>query len=504
MGGQSVLRERNVSGIAFAALITFGQADVASGAEWTITPAASLTVTGTDNVDGEPRGEEESDLITRVTPSIDVRGVGARLQTNYSYSLTREDFIAGGRSEFSQNLLGFSTHELMEDLFFIENQASISLQTINDDGALTAGAQARDDNQSEVVNTSISPVARYRFGSWVDVETRYRFSQVLFDVLLEDPEEGTPSDTFTHAFLQRFQSGREFNRLRWTLTGSADITSRTDLDEADGDDGGGGDFQSISVDASAEYVINRKISILGSFGADFIDDPSIDDQTDVDGVFWTIGGRWRPGPRTDISLEFGRRFDDQFWNGSASYQLGGFTTIRLFFDQTVGTTQTALNQNLGFIGQDLLGNLIDLRTGLPIDPTDPAFDLTDQDAVFRARTLNASLAGSRGRANFGATAFYSEREEEPSGLTDRSLGGSANFGWALTRLTNLNLSSSVRTTNDDASVDQTTVNLSLSLSYNLSETLSGTTSYRHLRRMSEDEVNELRENAIVFSLRKAF
>jgi uncharacterized protein (PEP-CTERM system associated) len=281
----------------------------------------------------------------------------------------------------------------------------------------------------------------------------------------------------------------------WSINTLTEITDRADQS---------GPFKRSRAALSTEYVITRQISALNSLGYEQIEDPSLNNTQAPDGLFWTVGARWRPGPRTDIRAEFGHRFRAPFWNGSASYRVAEGTTVRVSYDQSVETNQTAINDRLSFIGEDALGNIIDVRTGLPINPNDPAFDLTDQDEVFLRRALNMSLSGVSGRASYSLVAFYSEREGQPSGQTETSLGGTATFGWQLSRLTALSLQSSYRSQSPSTGTDEQTVNVRLALNYTLTDSVSGSTTYSHLRRMSDNPTDQLQENAISFSLRKAF
>lgn len=465
-------------------------------ADWIFTPAATLTATATDNVNGSPEGFEQSDLIISPTASLGVLGQGARVQLNLNYAISRDQFVKTDNDDFRQNLLGFGRVELLEDQIFVESEASLSLAAINDEGTITSTDRVQQENQTQVTNFRISPVFRHHFGSWADSESRYRFSRAAFS---QDSNQGglqaTPSNSVTHSLTQNVTSGPNFGRLLWSFNSLTELTERADEDEP---------FKRSRAALSTEYVITRQISLLNSLGYEQIEDPSLDGQETPDGAFWTVGGRWRPGPRTDISAEFGHRFGDRFWNGAASYRIAEGTTFLVSYDESVETNQTALNDRLSFVGADAFGNIIDIRTGLPINPNDPAFDLSDQDEVFLRRALNMSLAGASGRASYSLVAFYSEREGQPSGQVEASMGGTATFGWQLTRLTDISLQSSYRSLSEDLGDEQQTVNVRLALNYTLTDSVSGSTSYTHLRRMSDDPLDQLQENAISFSLRKAF
>jgi uncharacterized protein (PEP-CTERM system associated) len=188
----------------------------------------------------------------------------------------------------------------------------------------------------------------------------------------------------------------------------------------------------------------------------------------------------------------------------ASYSHSSAAFLVLTYTHTLETGGQRRSDILRFIEVDENGNLIDIRTGLPVDPDDEG--LTFNNSSNLVDRLNFTFAGSRGRNNYSLNAFAVKRSESTDITTNEdTYGVSGNFSRQLRRLVSGNVSLSFRTTDFDTGgrTDDTYI-ARTGLSYTLAPDLTGSLQYTFTRRDSSIAVNDLMENALTVRFRKTF
>ena len=509
------LRRRNGAACALAAACA-----AASGAQADVkvTPRLTVEQSYTDNVRGAPRGEEEGDFFTTVAPGVNVRSTGGRFEGALDYALTAEEYFdTDGLGGFSNSLLGTSRAELWDDRLFFDAGASLQRVAANRRGAVSATGRDVGQNQSEVLNLRGGPTLRLDFAGAAISTTTYNIAKTIYDPVEETASADATNfgtrplnigDATTHTFSQRLESGRDFTRLRWNLDAVHDETERDDDDV--GAAGRGGSFRQRSLTAGAEYAIDRTFSVLGSAGYEDVDDESIT-REDVSGPVYSIGARLS-GARSSIRFEVGERFGGTSYSYDSQYRFSPFLTFNSFYSEAV-STQSRLGQSaLDSVIVDENGNFIDPRTGLPFQPNDPAFDLTDEDNAFKTKTFGNGLVGTRGRNTYALSAFRTERESLGVDRTEIVTGGTARIGRQLWPKLSGDLSATYTHTEDDVSGDQDLVRLGASLQYLLGDDLSTALTYSFLDRSGDGaggglgggSALDLRENVVSVRVLKTF
>ncbi len=493
MLGRSVIR-RQIFAFVGPALVLFPISSAHAG-DWRITPRAQSETIYTDNVQGVA-GRKEADAIHSGSSGVSIRGTGARLSLNLDYTLSYEEYLEETElSSRTHRLLGSANTELIREHLFVDAQTSFNRVVDNRTGAISSVDRNLGDNQTEVFNFRVSPLYVFNFGGFARSSTRYTYSETVFDPLNDDSDGNTaPSDTKTNRVSQVFSSGADFTQLSWSVQASYRRSARGDSDN---------NFATKSGQARAEYAVNRMISVIGSAGYEDLNDSSVDDD-DLFGEIWTVGARLRPGPRTDLSFEYGRRYDDDFYSGSGSYEFSPTLRANASYNITVDIEQSAADNAFLFIGQDEDGNFIDTRTGLPIDVVDSDFDLSDQDTVLRNETFTASLSGSRGRNRYGMRLAHTKRTTEPAAREQTVISGSVNFNRDLRPDLNLALNASFTDAEDDANDDTSTFRFNASLGYNVGRTVRASFRVSHLRRDTDANEPDLTENVASVRLVKTF
>lgn len=475
-------------------------------ATWRLTPTLEGSTEYTDNVRGVTSGAEP-DLILTARPGVDLRATGARLQLNFNGSLAYEEFVdtkkTGG---WSGNMLGAAQAELYEDIFFVDTSTSLRRRAISTPGATAFSDRDLGTNQSDVFNIRVSPLVRLRMGQWVESETRASAALTVFDALGEndDPAAGnTASDSTVYSLTQDFSSGRKFQRIGWNLSASE---TRTKRDSGGATASAGDTFTRRNVEALVSYAYDRWFTPDVTVGYDDNDDNSLTGGDDFGGNYWLVGFTSQPGPRTTLTLRAGRRFDGPTYDGNFTYRLSSALQVQAVYSDSVRTQQEQLADPFEFIGTDEFGNLIDTRTGLPVDPDNAGFDLTFGDSVFRTRTFSLGLSGTRLRNTYSLNVSISRRDT--SGTTPRESMTSrltASYSRELSPRLSLALTGSVSDTEDDAAADSRSLRLSSSLNYALSESLDTSLTLRRLDRTTSGPGDtDLTENSMVLTLRKSF
>jgi uncharacterized protein (PEP-CTERM system associated) len=451
--------------------------------EWLIQPSVSAFESFTSNAGLDPPGEEETDLVTTISPSVDIHREGPRFIFDLNYAL---DAIGYAREqEFSEirNRLNLDSRAtFVPEMIFLDANAVISQQP-EDSGRPSSGSQLTASTNLDTVYTyRISPSLNNHFGTFADSGLRYAFSQIYSDDL---------PDTTIHTVEGSLISGSRFTRLLWALNADAQEAS------------GSRDISSVFVAASAEYPLNRTLNLFASGGYEEISDPSLDD--DPDGPIGSAGVRLSPGPRSILEVVYNHRFDSDFVTGSASYLIDSNSRIQAGYTERIETSQTTFSENLGFLRRDEFGNFIDSRTDRLFRLGDDNFGL--EDNAFRLRAFNLALHLVRGRNVWDAVAYHERREIDALDEVDTAYGGSANWRHEMWPGSTFNLTVRYRHETFDTSSereDQDLIGAGASIAQDLNETLDGVLGVNFARQFADDSENEFTEAVVSVGLVKRF
>ena len=119
---RAVRRRRSGVAVAFCSKVLLSLGCLlplaASAADWRITPHLWVSEVYTDNVTLAPKGQRQSDLITRITPGVSVNKTGNRLKVNASYNLETLTYLRDSRRNGVNHQLNASADaEWLEEFF---------------------------------------------------------------------------------------------------------------------------------------------------------------------------------------------------------------------------------------------------------------------------------------------------------------------------------------------------------------------------------------------------
>ncbi|MEM9013889.1 MAG: hypothetical protein AAGB02_02165 [Pseudomonadota bacterium] len=478
-----------------------------------------------------------------------------------SYLANQDEFVV------NQNVGAAATFTGVDNWLYLDVAGSSQRQLLGDNARFSNSLNSARNQRANVHSYSVSPYLHHRMADNSAYELRYRFSQTFIDDSDTDanPFDGDLlNDSQTHEVLASYESGNLFERVKFRtgVYGNRTKEDGTDLilvDPVTGaallDPSTGApigqffEYEQGSAFAEAQVALSDNFALSGAVGYDEIDtDLAAEiffDDEDLSGVFWRAGFSARPSRRTNIRLEYGERYGDDFIDASVFYELSS----RFLFSASASRTfQTRAESNLSLFrsaSRQILEFADRLREGQELSPRE-VVERTNQFAGGygdRSQTIglgttnaaNAALTAQYDRTQFTGAAFYSDtdfgfRENTSFGLSlnvdrrlSRRLTGYGNFTW---RSTDTTVDTSTCESNPtffglDPSAPMfdpmtacatlagdngktNTLIGSIGASYRLVENVSAFAEYSHAERFSENAALEYGENSILAGITLEF
>lgn len=241
-----------------------------------------------------------------------------------SYLLDASDIVA------SQDVGAVGTITLADNLFYIDAGGSTSRQLAGENARFSRNINAGRDQRVNVHNLAVSPYLNRRFDDGSAVELRYRVSQVFIENDANAFGANFNNDSRTQEAIASYQTGERFERVQVGLTAYGNKTREYGSSVIEDFD-----FEQATGLAEAQFAVTERFAISGAVGYDEVDTtapPQFIPADQLSGLFWRAGFRARPGRRTDIRLEYGKRYDDDFIDANLSYALSN----RLNFSASAG------------------------------------------------------------------------------------------------------------------------------------------------------------------------
>jgi uncharacterized protein (PEP-CTERM system associated) len=499
-----------------AAWIALAWPAPAPAAEWTIKPSIDVRETYSDNLTLAPTGSEQSGFITELAPHLGIEAKGARMSLSADYTLHYFDYTRAARGSSLQHDLRAAGHgELLEELFFIDADASSTQQSVsafaprvNDRGDVTG-------NQADVRTYRISPYLRHRFGRAATGEARYTHDAVRTD-------EGGLSDSKANAVHIGIASGADFRRVQWNL---ALDDQKIDYENTD-------DVETRALSGGVRYLVTPRFALTGSGG--YEDNTYLSIGKKPEGSFWALGFSWMPSERTSIAASAGRRFFGNtfslnaqhrtriaVWN--ASYQEEISTARSQFLTPTIQNTADFLSGlwKNSIPDDKQRGEVVNQfirETDLPDTVVVPVNSFTNR--VFLQKAAQASVALKGVRNTVITSIFRVEREPQSVSAADLAIsaaggilngeatrqdGISTTWNWNMSARTSMTAGAAyARTRSLLNGREDEDVTLRIGLAHQFQPKLRGGAELRRLDRSSTAAASDFRENAVMAFLQMSF
>lgn len=256
------------------------------GAPTRISPSLTVTQTFTDNREltaSQPR----SDAITQISPGISVSSRSGAVQGFLNYVGTGVVYARDSASNnFQNSLAARATADVVERRLVVDVAAGITQQAISAFGRQSVDPTLNDSNRSEVRTFSISPLLRGRLLGEVDYQARLAYAA---------SRSSATSVGDTSSLSVSLGIGGSYGVLGWGISADRSIAEQ---DTAGADRTAVG---SIRVSASYRYGYDLQFGIrAGRESNNVLTTRSTDT--------WGGSVTWLPGPRTQASVQFDRRF----------------------------------------------------------------------------------------------------------------------------------------------------------------------------------------------------
>lgn len=492
---------------------------------WLLTPSIQLGEAYTDNVNLGPKGSRQSDFITTITPGLALAGQSAHVTLNLTYAPQEVIFARTSPSSvLQQNLSGSGRAELWNQTLYVEGAAAIAQAYARATGPVAPTTLTNNNNLQTVYTETASPYLLQRFGSYVDSETRYRFTSTSTSATNGGGDSGIAPE-ITHELRQTLLGGEFFGRLGWEALGDYTRLERGQ-DSADPFSGTTGKDELLRTDL--RYPVYKSLSAIGGVGYERITDPTL--TTQPKGVIWDVGFTYQPNPLFVTTLTYGERFNRTDIEFNATYNLDPQLSLSAIYTQTIQTGQSLLAGGLTTGATTGAGNTPGSGPGngnpgaTPAPPTNPlasggtngtpAFGLTS--GAFLAKTGEVAATLLKERNTYTATAYESKISGNTTVATatttaatvtsERVFGGFFNWSHLLHPDLSANAGAGYyRALFLDGSGRRDKVyTLTIGLTYHLSRTATANLSLSRSDQQSNIAADTLVDDIIMATIRKEF
>lgn len=474
--------------IGFALSLNTPVAVAQTAQQWQLDVGGTVTVTGTDNVEPE-QVERRSDLLTTSRLNLGLsrssRNISARVSGNFAWdAYSRTTRLNGIR----YNALGLVSSEFLDRRLSLDLRVNTDQQDVNSSGATSAVDRSIGSNQTQILNFSASPTLRTSIGDWAVAEARYSVNGAYYFSTDTSPTAAPVSDAIIHRGTVSLGTGTRFPRFRLTGSATAEETNR---------EAGSQDSARRDIQADAEYQLYPRFRLTANVGYEEIEEPNF--ASDLEDPFGTVGFRWTPGPRTQITFNGGYRYQGPNFNGRISYTFAEQLSLSVTYSESIETQQRLTLANLGNVGFDELGTPIDNQTGQELAPEDLPFDL--QDNAFRVDAVDLAFSGVIGRNRYRIGGRYDERDT--NGVTSNSISINMDISRNLSQRTSASLGGSFQETDQaQVGIDRTWTGRAV-YQYQVSESFDLDLRYAFVKRESARQIS-FHENVLRLSATKRF
>ena len=374
--------------------------------------------TYTDNINLSSDINKEDEVATSIAGNGSAIWSTNRVTAIIDGSLDVSYLIDSGDLVASQDVGAVGTITLAENLFFIDAAGSTSRQLAGENARFSRNINSGRAQRVNVHNLALSPYLNRRFDDGSAAELRYRISQVIIGDTPGGVGGNFNSDSRTQEAIASYQTGERFDRVQLAFTAYGNKTREYGSVVI-----GDFEFEQATGLVEAQFALTERFALSGAAGYDEVGTtapPQFIPADQLSGLFWRAGFRARPGRRTDIRLEYGKRYDDDFLDANISYDLSNRLNFAASASRSFRSRAQAVSTQYEALQRRTLDFVERLREGETGDAEAIVDALTRSNRQrFSAQNIGfgiANEANARLSALFGARStaslygFYSDTD----------------------------------------------------------------------------------------------
>jgi uncharacterized protein (PEP-CTERM system associated) len=463
------------------ALLPAAAAGTAWAADIQWTPSFGITSLVTDNARGTTKATP--DLLTTLTPGLDVTGTGDRIAFDLGYQLNSDTYLkAADLDALRHNLVANGHADLVPETLRIEASAFAAQVSTSQAGPVAATPRALGTNQTDTFGYTIGPVLTFHAGADTTATLSYQLGQSFFSQsgAAQTPGTQPASDSTSHDIAATLARQAEDARLAWTV----DVKDQIAIQATD-------TVTTRTAELDPHYALSRGLSLIGFAGWEDIRHAAA--AGSVGGPFYQGGVELTPGPSTKLKLYIGKRYGVLTPGIEFNRDITSRSTLTAAYTETVSQQESVVQNSVAFAVRDpATGAFIDSRTGLPFSVQGAAAaSLTS--SVVRTQSATVTLAVQGDLTTLTATAFRTVQQPVLTGgtpsPTETDLGQTLNLSRTLSEKATATLGVSTTASHVGAvtgtpATDSLRLSASAGLTYALNDTLSASCLYSHLSRFA--------------------
>lgn len=379
--------------------------------------AVGPRVSYTDNISLAPSGARDDEFAAGVAANGNALYTSNRFTAIFDGSLDVSYLTDQAELVASQDVSGVGTATVADNLFYIDVGASSTRQLAGEDARFSQNVNAGRNQRVNVHNFAVSPYFNRRFANGSAAELRYRFGQVFIDrngaFNPNNVNAGSSRQARTQEVVATYDSGAALGRLDAKLTAYGNKTREfgsTVLNDFE--------FEQGTLQGDFQYAITDRFALAGTIGYDDVETTAAAaffPEDRLTGVFWNAGFHAKPGPKTDVLLKYGRRYDGEFINGSLSYDISERLRFHASADRTFQTSSSSAANRYQALQRQTLDFVENLRAAGTGDPSGVIDALTrvarqrfgaQQIGLGVANDVTAGLSAAYGRTTLGVYGNY--------------------------------------------------------------------------------------------------
>lgn len=348
-----------------------------------------------DNIELAPPGSEDGAALLSTLLS------GAAIYSTQRFTgIINGDLDLGFRTDNSdfylnQNIGAASTLTVADNMLYVDFAGSTSRQLLGDNARFSENVASARNQRANVHTYSASPYIYHEFSDQSSVQARYRFSQVFID---DENAGANPfsgnflNDSKSHEVLASYNTGTRFDRICVSLSGYGNRTI---------EDGSiifpEFKYEQATGTAEAAISLTSTFALSGAVGYDDIHTetlPGVFDDGALSGWWWRAGFTARPGRRSNVRIEYGRRYDNDFIDASLSYDISSRLSFTAGAGQSFDTRAQLVNSQFVDQLRMTLDFADQLRQGAAL-PADTVIDIANRFAYRGVTSQTAGLGVSK-------------------------------------------------------------------------------------------------------------